>query len=316
MNYLIIIPNMVLNNHTKNDILKHLKNNHVQLTYLAIGSANNREQQLPNFILNYGLNTRIIIIDPCLENNLSFIVENNMKFTVYFINNIRMYKNEKYEFMCITDTFDCKHDLMFLKNVADIVITNNGILLGYNFAGHNMFNLQQQLYDNYYNNIELRQLFLNHILFDITYGQFELSCFPDLNDINQQPDIVIENGEYKIINICCYHLDKNIELIIDTIINSKINLSKQIKIYLKNIIYKLNNEIYIKFRQYRENETEIDQYLKLVTYLRDLYKNIAILLGIDFNVDDFLLSIQINDKYQCFDDINKLIMTKISNEFF
>ena len=307
---------MVLTNHIKKLILNHINNNDIQLTYLSIGSAMNKDQQLPNFISNYGLNTRIIIIDPCLEDQLSFIVESGLEFNTYWIDTIKIYKNDKYEFLCIKEAFDPIQDFLFLKKITDTILNQNGLLLGYNFSGYNMFNLQQQLFDNYYDNTETRQKFLSNILLDITYGHFELSCFPNLDNIYNQPNIVFENGKYKIINICCYHLDKNIEIIIDTIITSKINLSNQIKVYLKNVMYKFNNEIYVKYRQLRENIDNIKQYHDLINYIKNTYKNMAILLGIDFDSEAFLISIQNNDKYSCFDDINKLIMTKISNEIF
>jgi hypothetical protein len=300
---------MSLKPYTKRRILDYIRTNPIELTYFAIGSANNKDQQLPPFILDYNVNTRIIVIDPCLESELRFVVESKLPFVSSTINDIKIYKHGKYEFLCIKDCFHYKNDLMFAKDMVDTIIYNGGTLLGYNYSGNCMFQLQQQLYDNFYDNTDYRQLFLDHILFDFTYGQFELSCFVDFTNKNQQPDIVIEDGNLKIINICCYHLNKNIEKIIDTIISSKINLSNQIRIYLKNIIYRFNNELYVKFRKYRDSD-DITEYNQIATLIKDIYKNIAIMLNIDFDPNEFLKNLQNTDKYSCFDDINKIISCK------
>ena len=301
---------MSLNPHTKRLILKHIESHPVSLTYFAIGAANNKDQQLPQFIQEYNVNTRIIIIDPCLEDDLHYVIKSELPFVVSQKDCIKIYKYDKYEFLCVKECFHHGFDIDFAKNIADIVIYTGGTLLGYNYSGYNMFELQQYLYDNFYGNTEYRQLFLDHILFDFTYGQFELSCFVDFTNKNQLPNVIMENGNLKIVNICCYHLNKNIEKIIETITSSEIDLSNQLKIYLRNIIYKLNNDLYVKFRKYRDGE-DINQYQQIVNIIKDIYKNIAIILCIDFDSNEFLAYIQNNNKYRCFDDINKIIYQKL-----
>ena len=301
---------MSLNPHTKRLILKHIESHPVSLTYFAIGAANNKDQQLPPFIQEYNVNTLIIIIDPCLEDDLHYVIKSELPFVVSQKDCIKIYKYDKYEFLCVKECFHHEFDIDFAKNIADIVIYTGGTLLGYNYSGYNMFELQQYLYDNFYGNTEYRQLFLDHILFDFTYGQFELSCFVDFTNKNQLPNVIMENGNLKIVNICCYHLNKNIEKIIETITSSEIDLSNQLKIYLRNIIYKLNNDLYVKFRKCRDSD-DINQYQQIVNFIKDIYKNIAIILCIDFDSNEFLVYIQNNNKYRCFDDINKIISHKL-----
>jgi hypothetical protein len=296
----------------KKRLFNYIKNDPKQLTYIAIGAANNAEQQLPTFMLNYNMDTRILIFDPNLEQILKYFTDNQLPYQLCQVNGLKIYRYGNYEFICINDIIS-NTDIMFFKELSDIIMAYSGLLLGYSYAGYNLFEIQQQLYDVFYkDDLNTRQLYLDHILLDFTYGKC-LGCFPDLLDKNNHPDIILHDGIHKIVNICCYHLDNNIEKIIDVIINTDINMSKQIKIYLMNIMYKLNNEIYRKFRYYKETTDLAKQYNEIIMYLKDIYKNMTILLNIDFNVEEFLMVIHNGDKYKCFDDINLNINQKIKS---
>jgi len=68
---------MSLRPHIKHLMLKHVESNPVPLTYLAIGSTNNKDQQLPPFIQKYNIKTRIILLIKRINKieviNLNFI---------------------------------------------------------------------------------------------------------------------------------------------------------------------------------------------------------------------------------------------------
>jgi hypothetical protein len=322
---------MEIVNRTKKELLKMIENDKYDITYLSVGSANNENQQLPQFIIDLmtlsNKSVRIILIDPVLESDLYYVTKTSKCFNIVFKNNIKTYQSKNIEFICLNNTIHYLNndkDFNFIKKICFMIMKNNGLFLGYDFSGSNMFLLQQKIYDYFkeYFGEETSEEFLKFILLDFTYGKL-LSCLPDLNDPTNKPVIIFNDNsrQYEIVNICCYNISNDISQILHKLNNQNID-----KITKKNIIshfinknmYEFINYKYNEFRKIRINVLEFDEekYMMYIYDFRDIYKNISKIINIKFEDDNFLIDITNGNMYTCFNKYNNEIFNKINETKF
>ena len=316
---------MEIINPIKKRLLNMIERDKYDITYLSIGSANNVDQQLPQFIIDLMVLTnkkvRVIIIDPVLEHDLSYVCKTSNFFEL-IEDDIKTYKSENIEFVCLNNTINYlndKEDFNFIKKICFTIMKDKCLLLGYDFSGVNMFVLQQKIYDNfkeYFGEI-ISEEFLKYILLDFTYGKL-LSCFPDLNSDNNKPVIIFNSNSelYEIVNICCYNLGTDIFYILQKLNN--LSLDESMK---KNMVYHFINKnmyeiINYKYNEFRKMRSTINDtnYMPYMYNFKEIYKNIFKIINVKFEDDDFLINITNDDMYICFNKYNFIIFNKI-NEF-
>jgi hypothetical protein len=305
-------------------LLKYIKDNNKYLNYFAIGAANNAKQQLPFFLLNYisMYDTRIIIIDPLVEDILDLIInykesyynklweinnidcqdqqQSELPYEKLIVNNIiKIYKlylpykdntiEKSIEIITIkkllnyTENDYNNEDLNLIKNICDILITQDNILLGYDYSGYNIFILQNLLYKIFNYNDK----FLENILLDISYGA-HIGCFPNLDDM--KPLLYNKDNKLKIINLVSQKLE-NYEkyiLYIYSIIDNNIiiNFENHIKYSIKYLIKKFIQNEYVSYR--RLFDIKNNEFYKLIEDIYIFFNNIYNLLNIKLNKNEFI----------------------------
>jgi hypothetical protein len=318
---------MKIINPIKKTLLNMIKTDKCDITYLSIGSANNVDQQLPQFIIDLIILTkktaRVIIIDPVLETDLSYVCKSSILFEIIIKNGIKIYKSKNIEFVCLNNIInylDNVEDFNFIKNICLTVINNQGLLFGYDFSGINMFMLQQKIYNNLkeYFGEELSEIFLKCILLDFTYGKM-LSCFPDLISDENKPIIIFNNDSksYEIVNICCYDLITDISYISNKINNLLFDESLKNKLiyrFITKTMYEFTNNKYVEFRNLRikVNETNNKDYMLYMHNIKNTYKNIFNIINFNLEEDLFLHNITNENMYTCFNKYNKFIFDEIN----
>ena len=330
-------------------LLIHINNCPNKITYLALGGANNAKQQLPPYLLKYVgiINIRVIIIDPHIENIPNFITlpnESNINVdercyedisSITKLDNIQIFKVHitdiySIEFICIKAEsnhfveYNTKNmDIPFYKNLSLTIMKQSNILLGCDYCGYDNIKLQNHIYKSIqkeYNN-DLANLFLSNILFDVTYGK-DLSCLPDLEDINNYPLIT---PNYKIINVVSRDLETYYEYINDEYLNlmeyNDNNLNNMFKSHIIHSIRvqinNFNNSYYLVYRQLitdinKNNLNNSYEYQlierTIITFFKQLLKIVEFS---SFNFEELKDKMRYGDKYKCFDDIINIIFKQI-----
>lgn len=249
------------------------------ITYLAIGSANNAEQQFPNFLLNMILydnsffkKTTIILIDPYHENPPKFFKEYNISDLQVEIKNItseiKLYKfkfnDNSVETIIIKSYFDYNQDYKFVQELAKIVCSNHtNLLLGYDYSGNRLYSLNKKLY-NEANAIDKSKL-KKQVLLDYTYDK-DLGCFPEKS--NCFPLIsIVQNRYFEFINLTLDTLQNNIKVyknLKDSDITLLFNfqtLKDHLQEYINNYIYSLKILDAVYFRQLNNYSKDSCEYI-------------------------------------------------------
>lgn len=334
--------------HITEPLLSHINSNPMKLTYIGIGAANNKSQQLPQYLLKYcnHFNFRIIIIDP-LINNIPDILNNNLylyeKINHFvsdnlIINFFKIYphnNNNFIEFITIKAYADIDYNNFnnnehFYVKLINIILQQNNILLLTDYTGCNSITLHNILFSKV--SPELKQQFNDSILLDTTYGR-DLGCNFDLNNEFNHPIITFNNNHLKIYNLVSLPLNHYQQYINQSICalygteyehKFKHHQMQSIKYHIDH--FKNNN--FVNFRKIinfiQENNLSFDDISNpyIQQYLI-LEINIIEMFNIFYNIyNEFLDQLQLQNnmrtgnRYKCFDNIIFNIMKFNKENYF
>jgi hypothetical protein len=193
------VSNKIPTNIILETIFDYSESNPYDLTHIAVGSfpryhklenfTPKLDQILPMFILKEIQITtktiRIIHIDPTTASCLSFLHEYFKSFASKGLNfkhndsegfNIWKTDDQRIEIIFLFISISIPTDTWFLEKMIETTLNNKNQLIYQQYTGHvNLMQLSTQLCDSN----SRKDLFKNHILFDITYGT-DSGCSTDM----------------------------------------------------------------------------------------------------------------------------------------
>ena len=280
--------------------------NQRDLTYIGIGTSPRYpelekftpeiDQLLPTFMLKEIESTnktiRIIHIDCYTEQFIPFLHEYFTSYAKKGLNfrhtdsegmNIWTSDDERIEiiFMFINirhGNIDEPVDRWFLEKMIDITIRNKTQLIIMEYTGHDLIDIAKFFFKNSNN----KEMFLKHILFDVTYGTTECYCLLDMSKYfpmyksdgtfynfrlynNQEMQDLIGIDD-KINDIIKNHFMKDYKFILD-----KHHLNYRRKIIGTDLAY--------QFPEYNES-TSVDEIMKIIIDKLNVIITIFDLLGL------------------------------------
>lgn len=258
-------------------IIEYIDSDVYNITYFGIGTANNSKHQFPDFLNHYifDYTCRLILIDPIHELPPKFITEyecsiintiNLRELVIYDI----LYNDILVKIIVLKDSIEVKNLYDFTNNLCKIICKNKEqILIGYSNAGHKLYDLNKQIFNN---NIEIQDKIKKQFLLDCSYTEY-YGCFPE----SLLP--LINTNKLELINVTLDTLANNIEYYRSLDWNP--NLYKQFYDYINYYVSNIKNNEYLSFRQAHLNNINkemstklyLDKILELINLLGSLIPN-------------------------------------------
>ena len=236
-------------------ILKSVYLEHVDITYLGIGSSPHltgeeqleakRDQLIPlcfqEALLNHKKSMRILHFDPHFDQDLSFLHQYFEQWNLVPIEFTGGYSwvNESLEVIVVSDRLEHERDYWFFETLCETILQTKGKLVIQEYTGYELKTLAEKLYSA---SVQ-QEKFKRRIVLDMTFGT-DLGCCTDMTKV--QP-FYEANGDFI-----------NLEFLKETdakrYVGISLKLDELLRQKYRGLYYQTLNRIHVDYRRKLKGE--------------------------------------------------------------